>query len=159
MFSEGPLLWPHKNSFRAVLHIVSLSCSLSCPLCLSCSLLSASLSRNGQVAFYSYCQLRKKKVCVNRFQVMFKAPFFFLFLLCLHFPRYKQADSSELHPHLSDCAFTLRAHTHTLHKNMHMLSMHLQTAPLCLSGGELCHLFKCSLIVWPWGVGGQTHKL
>lgn len=61
---------------------------------------------------------KEKKVCVNRFQVMFKAPFFFPFLLCPHFPRYKQADSSESHPHLSDCAFILRA----LHKNMHMLS-------------------------------------
>lgn len=42
------------------------------------------------------------------------------------------------------------------HKNMHMLLIHLQTSPLLglsspLLVCELCHLFKCSLIVWPQG--------
>lgn len=153
------MLWPHKNSFRAVLHIVSLSCSLSCPLCLSCSLFSASLSRNGQVAFYSYCQLKKKKVCVSRFQVMFKALFFSFFFFAFTSPGTNRPTLQSYTPTYRTVHLLLEHTRIRSIKNMHMLSMHLQTPPRCLSGGELCHLFKCSLIVWPSGVGGQTHKL
>lgn len=102
---------------------------------------------------------KKKHVCVNRFQVMFKAPFFPFSPL----PSLPQVQTGRLlrvtPPLIGLCVYSQSAHTRALHKNMHMLSMHLQTPPLCLSGGELCHLFKCSLIVWPWGLGGRTHKL
>lgn len=143
------MLWPHKNSFRAVLHSLALSLFLMLSLSLSLSLFSLfSL-------FVMKCKMSppppdplsvKKKLCVNcssdgRLSFFFFAPAFT-----------SRSDAGRqilTHSQQTPCVI-LHSHMH-MHENMHMLSMHLQIPPLRLLGAELCHLFKCSLIVWPWG--------
>lgn len=127
MFSEGPLLWPHKNSFRAFLHVVSLSRSLMLSLPLSlCSLFSPSLSWNARCC--SLCTLSGKKWCVNCCQVMSNATFV-IFCTSIHFLRCKQADSSEEHLEWSYSTLMYTAHTHThiptgTHARKHAHALH-----------------------------------
>lgn len=138
------MLWPHKNSFRAVLHIVSLSCSLSCLLyplvlsvaasfvqkVLSCFLLSLSRQKRG-----------KKKVCLNRFQVMFK-------------------DSS---PHPLSFTPLIKQYLCTCTtRTQKICACFPCTCKLHLSAfgaWSSCHLFKCALIVWPWGLAGWEREV
>ena len=114
----------------------------------------------------SLCLLSVKKFCVNCFQVISKFYTIFFSLQRHSFLKCKQADKQTLQEHLawSNSTPTYSTHTYShrhiykLHKNMHTLFIHLQTPPLSFLGTELCHLFKCSLIVWPQG-SPKTHIL
>lgn len=130
----------------------SFSCSLSLPLSLFVLSFLLVCHEMQDVAPPDHCLL--KTFCVNCSN---DGQFSFFFCFSPAFTSWSDAGRQILTQSQQTPRVILHSHMH-MHENMHMLSMHLQIPPLRLLGAELCHLFKCSLIVWPWG-SLKTHIL